>query len=33
MDPAYVDKLHKDNNGVNFLLVCQDFFDRIVAVK
>ena len=33
MDPAYVDKLSKDNNGVNYLLDCQDLFDRTVDSK
>ena len=33
MDLAYVDKLPKDNNGVNFLLVRQDLFDRTVDAK
>ena len=30
---AYVDKLAKQNNGVKFLLVCQDLFDRTVNAK
>ena len=30
MDPAYVDKLAKENNGVKYLLVRQDLFDRSV---
>ena len=30
MDFAYLDKLAKKNNGVNFLLVRQDLFDRTV---
>ena len=30
MDIAYVDKLAKKNNGVKYLLVRQDMFDRIV---
>ena len=30
MDLAYVDKLSKDNNGVKYLLVRQDLFDRTV---
>ena len=30
MDLAYVDKLAKENNGVKYLLVRQDLFDRIV---
>ena len=30
MDLAYVDKLAKDNNGVKYLLVRQDLFDRTV---
>ena len=33
MDLAYVDKLAKDNNGVKYLLVCQDLFDRTVDAK
>ena len=33
MDLAYVDKLVKDNNGVNYLLVRQDLFDRTVDAK
>ena len=33
MDPAYVDKLAKDNNGVKYLLVRQDLFDRTVDAK
>ena len=33
MDLAYVDKLAKDDNGVNFLLVRQDLFDRTVDAK
>ena len=33
MDMAYVDKLAKDNNGVKYLLVRQDLFDRIVDAK
>ena len=33
MDLAYVDKLAKDNNGVENLLVRQDRFDRTVDVK
>ena len=33
MDLAYVDKLAKENNGVKFLLVCQDLFDRTVNAK
>ena len=33
MDLAYVDKLAKDNNGVNYLLVRQDLFDRTVDAK
>ena len=32
-DLAYVDKLAKDNNGVNYLLVRQDLFDRTVDAK
>ena len=30
---AYVDKLAKENNGVKFLLVRQDLFDRTVNAK
>ena len=33
MDVAYVDKLAKDNNGVKYLLVGQDLFDRTVDAK
>ena len=33
MDSAYVDKLAKDNNGVKYLLVLQDLFDRTVNAK
>ena len=33
MDLAYVDKLAKENNGVKYLLVRQDFFDRTVNAK
>ena len=33
MDLAYVDKLAKDNNGVKYLLVGQDLFDRTVNAK
>ena len=33
MDLAYVDKLAKDDNGVKYLLVCQDLFDRTVNAK
>ena len=33
MDLAYVDKLAKDNNGVKYLLVRQDQFDRTVDAK
>ena len=33
MDLAYVDKLAKDNKGVNYLLVRQDLFDRTVDAK
>ena len=33
MDLAYVDKLAKDNNGVKYLLVHQDFLDRTVHAK
>ena len=33
MDVAYVDKLAKDNNGVKYLLVRQDLFDRSVDAK
>ena len=30
---AYVDKLAKENNGVNYLLFRQDLFDRAVNAK
>ena len=33
MDLAYVDKLAKDNNGVKYLPVRQDLFDRTVDAK
>ena len=33
MDLAYVDKLAKESNGVKYLLVRQDLFDRTVNVK
>ena len=33
MDLAYVDKLLKDNNGVKYLLVRQNLFDRTVDAK
>ena len=33
MDLAYVDKLAKENNGVNYLLVRQDLFDRTSNAK
>ena len=33
MDLAYVDKLAKENNGVKFLLVRQDLFDRTVNAE
>ena len=33
MDLAYVDKLSKDNNGVNYLLVRRNLFDRTVDAK
>ena len=33
MDLAYVDKLAKDNNGVKYLLVRQDLFDKTVDAK
>ena len=33
MDFAYVDKLAKVNNGVKYLLVRQDLFDRTVDAK
>ena len=33
MDLAYVVKLAKDNNGVKYLLLCQDLFDRTVDAK
>ena len=33
MDLAHVDKLAKDNKGVEYLLVRQDLFDRTVDAK
>ena len=33
MDLAYVDKLAKENNGVKYLLVRQELFDRTVNAK
>ena len=33
MDLAYLDKLAKENNGVKYLLVRQDLFDRTVNAK
>ena len=33
LDLAYVDKLSTDNNGVKYLLVRQDLFDRTVDAK
>ena len=33
MDFAYVDKLAKENNGVKYLLVRQNLFDRTVIAK
>ena len=33
MDLAYVDKLAKHNNGVKYLLLRQDLFDRTVDAK
>ena len=33
MDLAYVDKLAKENNGIKYLLVRQDLFDRTVNAK
>ena len=33
MGLAYVDKVAKDNNGVKYLLVRQDLFDRTVDAK
>ena len=33
MELAYVDKLAKENNGVKYLLVRQDLFDRTVNAK
>ena len=33
MDLAYVDKLAEENNGVKYLLVRQDLFDRAVNAK
>ena len=32
-DLAYVDKLAKDKNGVKYILVRQDLFERIVDAK
>ena len=33
MDLAYVDKLAKEKNGVKYLLVRQDLFDRTVNAR
>ena len=33
MDLPYVDKLAKDNNGLTYLLVRQDLFDRTLDAK
>ena len=33
MDLAYLDEFAKDNNGVKYLLVRQDLFDRTVDAK
>ena len=33
MNLAYVDKLARDKNGVNYLLIRQDLFDRTVDAK
>ena len=33
IDLAYVDKLAKENNGVKYLLLHQDLFDRTVIAK
>ena len=33
MDLSYVDKLANDNNGVKYLLVRQNLFDRTVDAK
>ena len=33
IDLAYIDKLAKDNNGVKYLLVRQDLFDRTADAK
>ena len=33
MDVAYVHKLAKDNNGVKYILVRKDVFDRTVNAK
>ena len=33
MDLPYVDKLAKDNNGVKYLLIRQDLFERTVDAK
>ena len=33
MDMAFVDNLAKDNNGLKYLLVLEDMFDRMVDAK
>ena len=33
MDPAHVNKVAKENNGVKYFLVRQDLFDRTVNAK
>ena len=33
VDLAYIDELANDNNGVSYLLVRQDLFDRMVDAK
>ena len=33
MDLAYVDKLAEENNGVMYLLVLEDLFDRTLKAK
>ena len=33
MDLAYVEKMAKENNGVNYLLLRQNLFDRIVNAE
>ena len=33
MDPAYIDKLAKHDNGLKYLLVRRDLFDKTVEAK